>query len=265
MSYPVKTICLLALCLTSVVQVVWPADLGMVRVEGGTYRPFYPPSPKEKEIPVKTFWMDKYPVTHSDFLVFVKAHPEWRRDRIKKIFRDKSYLSQWKDPTTLGPQIQEQQPVTQVSWFAAKAYCESQDKRLPTENEWEYAASASEKEANSRSDMEWRNRILDWYARPAPKTLPEVGKGVPNFWGVYDMHGLIWEWVLDFNSSLISSDNRENAQSPDKTRFCGAGALVATEKDDYASFMRIAFRSSLKASYTTGNLGFRCATDQEVK
>jgi sulfatase modifying factor 1 len=43
--------------------------------------------------------------------------------------------------------------------------------------------------------------------------------------------------------------------------FCGSGALGASSFDDYAAFMRYAFRSSLKAHYTVPNLGFRCAQD----
>ena len=261
-----KTLLTAAICFWTLIGTAHSApaaEMAMARVEGGIYTPFYPPSPKEKEIPIKTFWMDKYLVTNSQFLDFVKKSPKWRRDKIKKIYTDKAYLEKWRSAEILGENLNPLQPVTQVNWFAAKAYCESLGKRLPTENEWEYAAAASEKEPNARSDMEWRNRIMDWYTRSADKILPQIGKGQPNFWGIYDLHALVWEWVDDFNSSLISSDNRENAQSPDKSRFCGAGALVATEKDDYASFMRIAFRTSLKASYATSNLGFRCAADEE--
>lgn len=239
-----------------------PASIDMAPIEGGIFHPFYPPSPKEKEIPVKSFWLDKQPVTNADFSAFVNTHPEWRRDRIKRLFADQRYLSHWNSPTTLGPNAKPLQPVTQVSWFAAKAYCEAREARLPTENEWEYAASASQTERDARFNMTWRNQVLDWYSRPAPPELPSVRQTLANYWGVFDLHGLVWEWVLDFNSSLISSDNRENAESPDKNRFCGAGAQVATEKDDYASFMRLAFRNSLKATYTTTNLGFRCAKER---
>jgi sulfatase modifying factor 1 len=234
----------------------------MVKVEGGILRPFYPPSPKEKEIPIKAFLMDKKPITQGEFLDFVKKNSQWRRDKIKRIFADDRYLASWQGPTTL-PEKSELQPITQVSWFAAKAYCESVGKRLPTENEWEYAAQASEGEPDARGDMKWRNRVLDWYTRSAPKKLPSVAQDKPNYWGIFNLHGLVWEWVLDFNSSLVSSDNRENAESTDKTRFCGAGAMVATETDDYPSYMRIAFRTSLKARYTTSNLGFRCAHDAQ--
>src|SRR3989338_342238 len=239
------------------------AEKGMAYVVGGILKPFYPPSPKEREIPVHTFWMNKFPVTEAQFLQFVKKKPQWRRDHIKRIFADKQYLSHWVTPISLGNKINGEQPVTQVSWFAAKAYCESEGKRLPTENEWEYVAGASDKKPDASKDLEWRNRILDWYTKPTPSVFPKVGQSPPNYWGVYYLHGIVWEWVLDFNSSLVSSDNRENATSPDKNRFCGAGALVATEKDDYASFMRIAFRTSLKAHYTTSSLGFRCAQDEK--
>src|SRR3989338_10855279 len=82
---------------------------GMVKIEGGTLYPFYPPSPKEKEIPVKSFNLDKKPVTNSDFLDFVLKNPAWRRDRIKKIFADDRYLSHWNSPSSLGKNAKPQQ------------------------------------------------------------------------------------------------------------------------------------------------------------
>jgi formylglycine-generating enzyme required for sulfatase activity len=48
-----------------------------------------------------------------------------------------------------------------------------------------------------------------------------------------------------------------------KNLYCAAGSLKAVDKEDYASFMRFAFRESLKAAYTVRNLGFRCAMDIE--
>jgi formylglycine-generating enzyme required for sulfatase activity len=150
--------------------------------------------------------------------------------------------------------------VVHVSWFAARAYCQERGARLPTENEWELASTATETELDGRNDPIWKKRVLDWYAQPTPKVLPEVGKTPPNYWGVFDLHGLVWEWVDDFNSVLVAVDTRESGDA-EKGRFCGSGALAASDKVDYASFMRIAFLSSLKAHYTTGNLGFRCAKD----
>ena len=231
-----------------------------VRVEGGVYTPVFPPSPEEKEIRVKPFILDERPVTNGEFLAFVRAQPRWQRDRISRLFAGEGYLSHWGGPTALGGGAPPDAPVVQVSWFAAKAYCEAQGKRLPTESEWEYVASASETRADARQDPAFVAQLLGWYARPNAKVLPPAGKGAPNVHGIRDMHGLVWEWVSDFNSTLVSGDSREDGD-PDKMRFCGAGALTAADKNDYATFMRIAFRSSLKAPYTTGNLGFRCARD----
>jgi protein SCO1/2 len=59
------------------------------------------------------------------------------------------------------------------------------------------------------------------------------------------MHGLVWEWTLDFSPEL------------DRTFACGGTAAGARTFDDYAAFMRYAYRSSLEARYTVANLGFR--------
>ena len=150
--------------------------------------------------------------------------------------------------------------MTRVSWYAAKAFCEARGARLPTWYEWEYVAAADERSPDARADPVWRQRILAWYSRPSGQALAEVGKGLPNYYGVNDMHGLAWEWVLDYNALLVASDSREQGGA-DRLKFCGEGALNVADRDNYAVLMRIAFLSSLQAGYTTSNLGFRCAVD----
>jgi formylglycine-generating enzyme required for sulfatase activity len=199
-------------------------------------------------------------VTNAEFLAFVLKQPRWRRDRVATLFADAGYLAHWRGPADLGADARPQQPVTRVSWFAAKAYCESRGERLPTWYEWEYAAAASETVPDARNDPAWRQRILDWYAQPSPPALPNVGGKPANYYGVSDLHGLVWEWVLDFNALLVSSDSREQGGA-DRLRFCGEGALSAADREHYAVLMRIAFLSSLEARYATSNLGFRCAQD----
>jgi len=230
----------------------------MVLVQGGVLRPFYPPTPEDKEIPVKSFYIDKMPVTNESYLNFVKKNPVWQKDKVKKIFSDKYYLSHWASPVSLKNSDQKKQPVTYVSWFAAKAYCEAAGKRLPTEYEWEYAGQASLEKQDASQDLEWRKKLLDVYSRPVAKRVAPVGSESPNYYGVFDMHTLVWEWVSDFNGSLLRVDSREGNDA-DKMKFCGASALDAIETEDYPSFIRMAYRSSLKASYSTAFLGFRCA------
>ena len=199
-------------------------------------------------------------MTNADFLSFVRVHSAWRRDRAPGLLVDSQYLAHWSGPTELGAPARPSQPVTHVSWFAAKAYCEAQGARLPTWYEWEFAAAADENSPDARRDAAWRQRILDWYAHPSAAPLADVGHSPANFYGVYNMHGLVWEWVLDYNALLVSNDSREQGGA-DRAKFCGEGALSAADRENYAVLMRIAFLSSLEANYTTANLGFRCAVE----
>lgn len=206
------------------------------------------------------FELQKRPVTNAEFLSFVESHPQWRRDRVASVLAEPRYLSHWAGPVALGKRVRPGQPVVQVSWFAAAAYCEAQGARLPTWSEWEYAAAADETRRDARKDPVWRERILAWYSRPSNHALPRAGLQTPNVYGVQDLHGLVWEWTDDFSSLLVSADNRVQGGA-DKLKFCGAGALSMDDRDNYAVLMRVAMLSSLEARHTTANLGFRCARD----
>ena len=232
----------------------------MVRIEKGSYVPLYLSEKEKKERKVTSFYIDRYPTTNEQFLKFVSKNPKWQRSNSANLFADEQYLLHWKSAIELGNQVLPHSPVTFVSWFSAKAYCEFNNKRLPTEDEWEYIAKANAVSADGENDNEWKQVILKWYASPVPDILGNIGKSLPNYWGVYDLHGLIWEWVFDFNSSKINSDNRSEKDG-ENVSFCGSGSLNAYNKSDYAAFMRIGFRSSLKANYTVKTLGFRCAKD----
>lgn len=205
------------------------------------------------------FALRSEPVTNAEFLAFVAAHPQWRRDRAPAVFADAGYLTHWQSADALGPEALPQQPVTRVSWFAAQAYCEAEEARLPSWIEWERAAAASDTAADARDDAAWRRKLLDWYARPSSGALAGIG-GEPNLFGVRDLHGLVWEWVDDYAAMMVSADSRDQ-NDPDRLKFCGAAAMSLRDRDNYALLMRIAMLSSLKAADTTRNLGFRCARD----
>lgn len=231
----------------------------LVPVEGTTFESVLPVAKDSKNVTIDDYQLARTPVTNADFLAFVKANPQWQRGAVPKLFADDGYLKQWGGPAKLGA-ADPRQPVVHVSWFAADAYCAAQGARLPTWHEWEWAAAADERVADARKDPVWRQRILAWYAETGT-ALPRVGRGPVNVHGVQDLHGLVWEWVEDFGAMMVSGDNREQGTDPDLMKFCGAGAMTMEQKENYAVMMRIAMLSSLKASYTTANLGFRCAKD----
>lgn len=228
-------------------------------IPAGTFESVLPPAPGVKTAHVRSFRMDHVPVTNEQFARFVAKHPQWQRDRIARVFADRGYLSHWQTGTTVASQ-QRDQPVVRVSWFAASAYCESRGARLPSWYEWEYVAAASASARDARKDDAWRQNILAWYSRSARESLPLVGQTPPNYYGVRDLHGVIWEWVDDLSAMLVSGDNRQQDE-PDALRYCGPGALTMEQKENYAILMRIAMLSSMQASYTSATMGFRCVTE----
>ena len=208
-------------------------------------------------VDIAAFELRATPVTNAEFLAFVRSSPEWQRGQSPAVFADGRYLLDWSAPLQFGATDAGPRPVVNVSWFAAKAFCEGEGARLPTWLEWEYAAAADETRGDARRDPQWRQRILSWYALPTAAALAPVGSAA-NRYGVHDLHGLVWEWVDDFNALFIAGDSRTQGD-PDLLKFCGAGAISVIDRDSYAVLMRIALLSSLAAADTTSNLGFRCA------
>jgi formylglycine-generating enzyme len=226
----------------------------------GNFTSVLPSGSSSPSVHIDRFVIDRRPVTNAEFLGFVTAHRQWRRDQKPALFADDDYLSQWARADSLGQSAQPSQPVTRVSWFAARAYCDAQGARLPSWYEWEMAAAADERRPDARADAQWQARILNWYAQPASRPLSRVGSTPANYYGIQDLHGLIWEWVEDFSALIVSGDSRDQGD-PDKLKYCGAGALSLKDRESYAVLMRVALLSSLEARSTTHTLGFRCAAE----
>lgn len=244
----------MVLCVFSISAQPAVAGNAMVRIKGGYYLPLY--SSDTQKVLVKDFSMDVYPVTNADYIRFLSKYPEWKKHKVKTLFADSSYLNHWFTDSTLDKRIMNS-PVVNISWFAAKKYCECIGKRLPKVAEWELVARSNERSADASKDKKFNQWVLNWVSKPAAKVLPNVGSTFKNYYGVYDIHGLVWEWTYDFNSALTTGESRGNS-SLDNTFFCGGGSFDSKDINNYASFMRFAIRSSVRANYCVPNIGFRC-------
>jgi len=127
-------------------------------------------------------------------------------------------------------------PVENVSWHQAKEYCQRLGKRLPTEWEWENAASSK-----TGTKYYWGNEFdsdFAWFNGNSSSRTNPVGQKKPNPIGLHDMTGNVWEWT----------DSGE-----DNIKYLRGGSW-----NTYASGMRISDRRRSDPSFTSSTYGFRC-------
>jgi formylglycine-generating enzyme required for sulfatase activity len=149
-------------------------------------------------------------------------------------------------------------PVTDVTWAEAKKFCEVVGGRLPTEEEWEYAARAGSSQAHYGVPREIAQYGDE--ARPVPHP---VRTKAPNAFGLYDMLGNVSEWVLDRYYNRY--DPEAPVTGPDVTQPLASNAWAITRggswEGDVVS-LRASRRAVMEPDATDGRVGFRCAHDR---
>ncbi|RJQ61260.1 MAG: DUF4062 domain-containing protein [Desulfobacteraceae bacterium] len=166
-----------------------PVDYELVRIPGGRFLMGSPESEEgryEQEVPlhevaVPDFYMGRYPVTNQDFGLFLKENPDVTEPQF------------WADRRFNQPR----QPVVGISWEDAKRYAAWAGLRLPTEAEWEYACRANTRTRFYTGDKDVDLMRAGWYSENSGGQPAAVGQKEPNAFGLYDMHGNVWEWVED--------------------------------------------------------------------
>ena len=223
----------------------------MVTLPTGAYRPLYG---RAGDAPVKVaaFQLDRDPVSRGDFLAFVRTHPEWRRSAVAPEAAERGrYLADWRGDLDAGDAAALRRPVADVSWFAARAYCAAQGKRLPTVAEWEYAAAADARTRDATRDPAFIQQLVTRYATRGQSHAP-VDAGTRNVFGVRGLHDFGWEWTADDG---IHHHDRSHAHDAS----CAGAAIGATDATNYPAFLRQAVRSGLTGRSSLSSLGFRCA------
>lgn len=235
------------------------ADADYRAIAGGTLRSVLPADGVAAPATVAPYLLRSRPVTNAEFAAFVQRTPAWQRGQAPELLAAPTYLSGWHgaaDPAPLAADA----PVVHVSWFAAQAYCASEGARLPRWYEWELAGAADEHRPDARDDPAWLAHILGWYADAGKQAPHSVAAGSANYYGIHDMHGLVWEWVEDFSGLFVNADSRASGDQK-QLDYCGGAAVSLADRRNYAILMRLALLSAMEARQDGANLGFRCARD----
>jgi formylglycine-generating enzyme required for sulfatase activity len=242
-------------------------QLEMMLIPGGT---FIMGSPKEEEnsidserpqheVTIEPFFMGKYQVTQAQWR-FVAQLPQVNRE-----------LEQ--DPSNFKG---DNRPVERVSWYDAVEFCDRLSQytgrtyRLPSEAEWEYACRAGtttpfhfgETITTNLANYDGESTYGDGVEGVYRRETTEVGSfGVANNFGLYDMHGNVYEWCLDDwhdnykdaptdGSAWFSSDDKLSDKS-------GRAVLRGGSWDSFARHCRSAFRGRLSRDFRYFDDGFR--------
>lgn len=146
------------------------------------------------EVTLRDFRIDRHEVTNAEFSSFVEAQPEWRKDNLDSQEHNGDYLADWSDGHY--PAAKGQYPVVFVTWAAAHSFCRWRQGRLPTEAEWEYVARSGDSRAYPWGDDVPSSDRANYGASNIGGPV-EVGQYPPNDFGVHDLAGNVWEFLLD--------------------------------------------------------------------
>ncbi|MBI4785819.1 MAG: SUMF1/EgtB/PvdO family nonheme iron enzyme [Chloroflexi bacterium] len=206
---------------------------------------------KEEQPPHKVysdaFYISRYPVTNAEYKKFVDATKHRVPDH-------------WKSEQI--PHGKENHPVVYVSWQDAADYAQWADVRLPTEAEWEKAASWDDAKKEKRR-YPWGN---EFHAKKCNASESKIGDTTPvgkyssqgdSFYGIGDMAGNVWEWCADwYDESYYRNSPERNPQGPD------SGQIHVLRGGSWfydLGYARCAFRFRYFPDYRAKYVGFRVA------
>ncbi|MEM6752115.1 MAG: SUMF1/EgtB/PvdO family nonheme iron enzyme [Cyanobacteria bacterium P01_C01_bin.38] len=239
-------------------------DLEMAYIPGGTFMMGSPNTEKgrhsseqpQHEVTVQPFYMGKFSVTQAQWQTVAKLPKRKRKLKV-----DASCFKG------------ENRPVEQISWYDAIEFCARLSKatgkkyRLPSEAEWEYACRAgtttpfhygetiTSKLANYEAIKTYSSEVLGNYRQ---QTIP-VGQFPPNAFGLYDMHGNVWEWCQDnwhWNYKGAPTDNRPWIDNKSVNRVLRCGSWRSDP-----SYCRSALRRKEYWLVANRDYGFRVVCD----
>ncbi|OGV57108.1 MAG: hypothetical protein A2X45_09255 [Lentisphaerae bacterium GWF2_50_93] len=199
--------------------------------------------PVHKVTLTKPFYMGKFEVTQEQWQAVVGDNP-----------------SNFKEGKEAG-----KRPVEQVSWNdintkflpkLAERMPKGLKARLPTEAEWEYGCRAG-----ATGDYAGELDKMGWHSGNSEDKTHPVGGKKANAWGLYDMHGNVWEWCADLKADYTAEEVTDPAGAPSSKFRVGRGGAWSVGEN----YSKSAFRDWGTQDFKSIRLGFRLAMDVPVK
>lgn len=208
----------------------------------------YSAKPAHKVKISKPFYLGKYPVTQREWKAVMGSNPSYYRGNNHPVER-----VSWNDVQEFVKKLNEKEDAYKY--------------RLPSEAEWEYTCRAGTTSKYSFGEGE---SILDeyvWYTKNSQNETHPIGQKKPNVWGLYDMHGNIWEWVQDeWHDDYSGAPTDGNAW---ETGNCSKRVEKGGGWFSCASHCQSSFRDKDHSQYKSDDIGFRllmeCNSDEIEK
>ena len=245
-------------------------DVDLVPVEGGSfemggYGESYDRPPHQ--VKQSNFLISRYEITNSQFCQFLNDRPidslGYLNENLVCDIQKNDQIKYYNNRFIVEHDFNNY-PITFVSWYGAKNYCEWASGHLPTESQWEYAASGgvyhNPTEVNSINFAgdNWAGDVA-WYDVNSNKKAHRVGTKLPNELGIYDLSGNVNEWNHDwFSEFYYEISPIENPLGPDDGQFKIMRGGSFNQDQDFGVIYRRQFHVP---DSTFNNCGFRLVID----
>ncbi|MCA9711767.1 MAG: formylglycine-generating enzyme family protein [Myxococcales bacterium] len=212
----------------------------LVLIPGGTFTVGSPPGEHgrhdregpQHEVTLSSFYMARTPVTNAQYALYREVNPEVPKP------------PDWQDEQFNQPE----QPVVALTWHEAKAYCDWAGLELPTEAQWEYAARADSTTAYWFGDEAKDLERFGWTLENSGGVVQQararsVGTRGASPWGLFDMHGNVFEWTFDaqepYTASVSADDGRRRESVGDAGRVLRGGSWYVGADDARSAYRNV--------------------------